>query len=84
VLGRTYWGDQVYLWINRGHDGVHVIGRHPDTELAAANVTRFVDHVRDVLTTVAEQGNRALVRPKRDDALVAVGAGVGAGAGVRP
>ena len=80
VLGRTYWGDQVYLWLNRGHDGVHVIGRHPDTELATANVARFVDHVRDVLTTVAEQGNRALVRPERDGALVPAGAGAGASA----
>jgi hypothetical protein len=77
VLGRTYWGDQVYLWLNRGHDGIHVIGRHPETALATANVARFVGHVRQVLTTVAEQGNRVLTRPENDRTLVSAGTTAG-------
>lgn len=56
VIGRASYGDQACMWINRGHDGVYVACRFPDTRLGRENVPRFIRHLRRVLTTTARTG----------------------------
>ncbi|MCM2576970.1 condensation domain-containing protein [Streptomyces meridianus] len=56
VIGRASYGDQACMWINRGHDGVYVACRFPDTRLGRENVPRFVRHLRRVLTATARTG----------------------------
>lgn len=41
------------LWVVCTLEGLYLFGRYPDTELAAANVTRFVRCVREILREVA-------------------------------
>jgi hypothetical protein len=59
AFGKVSYGDEVYLWINRTLDGVHVTWRYPSTELGHRNVNDFIDHTREVLTSVARTGSCA-------------------------
>jgi hypothetical protein len=59
AFGKVSYGDEVYLWINRTLEGVHVTCRYPSTELGHRNVNDFIDHTREVLTSVARTGSCA-------------------------
>ncbi|GHC40324.1 hypothetical protein GCM10010507_13120 [Streptomyces cinnamoneus] len=48
---------EVNLWVNRLWDRTYVKTRYPDTPAARRNVPRFLNHLRDVLRTVARTGD---------------------------
>jgi hypothetical protein len=60
AVGKVTYGDQACMWVNRGHDGVYLACRYPDTETARGNIGQFIGHMRSVLTTVASAGTYAL------------------------
>ncbi|MFC7329857.1 condensation domain-containing protein [Marinactinospora rubrisoli] len=49
--------DEVYLWINRTHEGVYATCRYPSSGHAAEHVPRYVDLIRRILGTVAVTGD---------------------------
>ncbi|WP_245179852.1 condensation domain-containing protein [Streptomyces montanisoli] len=53
------------LWVVCTREGLYLFARYPDTELAAANVGRYVRCVGEILRTVAHRGNftGALLQP---------------------
>jgi hypothetical protein len=57
AFGKVAYGDEVYMWINRTHEGVYLTCRYPDTELARSNVTAFIEQTREILVSVARTGS---------------------------
>ncbi|GAA0394453.1 condensation domain-containing protein [Streptomyces luteireticuli] len=56
VRSRTR-GSKVNIWVHRGHEGLRLTARHPETETAEASVAGFADGLRDVLHGVARTGD---------------------------
>ncbi|MFE9607816.1 condensation domain-containing protein [Streptomyces sp. NPDC006012] len=58
-LLRVSYGDQLCAWVNRLHEGLWFACRYPDTDIAYRNVRRYVERLRDVITSVpAREGLR--------------------------
>ncbi|MGW0118714.1 condensation domain-containing protein [Streptomyces sp. NPDC003327] len=52
-LIRVSYGTQVCVWVNRLHEGLHLAGRHPDTDVAHKNMRLYVERLRDFVHAVA-------------------------------
>ncbi|GAA0593943.1 condensation domain-containing protein [Streptomyces crystallinus] len=52
ALGRVTYGDKVYVWFNRLHEGLWFTSRHPDTDVAHKNMRLYVEWMRDLITSV--------------------------------
>ncbi|KUM74264.1 condensation domain-containing protein [Streptomyces curacoi] len=48
-LGRVSYGDKVYVWFNRLHEGLWFTCRHPDTDIAHKNMRLYAERLRDVI-----------------------------------
>jgi hypothetical protein len=57
AFGKVSYGDEVYCWINRTHEGVYLTCRYPHTEVAHRNVNTYIQYARDILTSVAVNGS---------------------------
>ncbi|RCV51961.1 condensation domain-containing protein [Marinitenerispora sediminis] len=55
--------DEVYVWINRTHEGVYATCRYPSSGHAAEHVPRYVDAIRRILGEVAVSGDLAIEAP---------------------
>jgi hypothetical protein len=59
AFGKVSYGDEVYMWLNRTLEGLHVTYRCPSTEVGHRNVSAYIERVRDVMTSVAQTGTYA-------------------------
>ncbi|MDF3143465.1 MULTISPECIES: condensation domain-containing protein [unclassified Streptomyces] len=48
-LGRVAYGDKVYVWFNRLHEGLWFTCRYPDTDIAYKNMRLYVERLRDII-----------------------------------
>ncbi|WP_128646192.1 condensation domain-containing protein [Rhodococcus sp. BS-15] len=48
------------MWINRDGEHLYLVAQTPDTEVAAAAVKRYHDHLAHVLETIAREGDYSL------------------------
>lgn len=53
ALVRVTYGEKVFVWINRLHEGLWFTCRYPDTDVAYKNMRRYVEGLRDVILSVA-------------------------------
>lgn len=53
-LIRVSYGDQVCAWTTRLHEGIQFAARYPDTDTAAKNVRRYIEHLRARMAAVSE------------------------------
>lgn len=60
ALRSKQYEHNVYIWINRTPRGVNIAARYPNTELATANVHRYVGALRRVVDEVVDTGTAAL------------------------
>jgi hypothetical protein len=56
-FGKVSYGDEAYVWVNRTVNGLYVTCRYPGTDLGHKNIPGFIDHTREVLTSVARTGS---------------------------
>jgi hypothetical protein len=66
AFGKVSYGDEVYMWINRNHDGAYVTCRYPTTDVAHRNVNEYIERVRAALVEVARTGTYAFGRAVED------------------
>jgi hypothetical protein len=59
AFGKVSYGDEVYMWLNRTLEGLHLTYRCPSTEVGHRNVSAYIERVRDVMTSVAQTGTYA-------------------------
>ncbi|MGX7695286.1 condensation domain-containing protein [Gordonia polyisoprenivorans] len=52
--------DEVYLWINRTHEGINISLRFPNNEIATTSIHALLAEFRAVLLEVADRGELAL------------------------
>jgi hypothetical protein len=71
AFGKVSYGDEVYMWINRNDEGAFLTVRYPTTEMACANVTAFVERMREVLTSVAQTGTYSIAGSRVRELLAA-------------
>ncbi|GAA4066398.1 condensation domain-containing protein [Streptomyces shaanxiensis] len=57
-LGRVTYGDKVYVWFNRLHEGVWFTCRYPDTEVAYKNMRLYVERLRDIIASTVSSSLR--------------------------
>ncbi|NUP22419.1 MAG: acyltransferase papA2 [Streptomyces sp.] len=50
-LGRVTYGDKVYVWFNRVHEGLWFTCRYPDTDIAYKNMRLYVERLRDIIVS---------------------------------
>lgn len=62
-LLRVSYGDQVCVWINRLHEGLQFASRYPETDIAYANMRRYVERLRDIIVSVARGETVVSSRP---------------------
>lgn len=55
-LVRVSYGDRVCVWVNRLHEGLWFACRYPDTDIAHKNLSLYATRLREVITSVARQG----------------------------
>lgn len=48
------------MWVNRDHENLYLCAQIPDNPTAAESVERYHDHLQNVLSTVARQGEYAV------------------------
>ncbi|MGW0711025.1 condensation domain-containing protein [Streptomyces sp. NPDC002643] len=58
-LIRVSYGDQVCAWTTRLHEGLQFAARYPDTDTAAKNLHRYIEHLRDRIASVTPAGRAA-------------------------
>ncbi|SFQ35986.1 Condensation domain-containing protein [Amycolatopsis arida] len=63
VLGGPGDSHDVPIWVNRLPRRTYLKASHPDTPQARANVPRYLEHVREILRTVARTGDYAVRTP---------------------
>lgn len=56
-FGKVSYGDEAYMWVNRTVNGLYLTCRYPGTDLGHKNILGFIDHAREVLTSVARSGS---------------------------
>ena len=73
-LMRVSYGDQVCIWITRLHEGLQFACRYPDTDVAHRNMRRYVEHLRELITSprgttaptrTALSGNASTASPRK-------------------
>jgi hypothetical protein len=52
VLGRVTYGDKVFVWVNRLHEGLWFTCRYPDTDVAYKNMRRYAEGLRELILSV--------------------------------
>ncbi|MEU6594590.1 condensation domain-containing protein [Streptomyces sp. NPDC046881] len=62
-LIRVSHGDQVCVWVNRLHEGLWLACRYPDTGVARTNVRRYVEGLRDLITSVSARDDLRVAEP---------------------
>lgn len=50
-LGRVTYGDKVYVWFNRLHEGLWFTCRYPDTDIAHKNMRLYLERLRDIMVS---------------------------------
>ncbi|MFC4960277.1 condensation domain-containing protein [Streptomyces mauvecolor] len=70
---RVSYGDQVCAWFTRLHGGLQLAIRYPDTAIAHKNIHRYVEQLRELITSVARNAptRPAPPRPRGEHALPA-------------
>lgn len=63
ALRSKQYDDSVYIWINRTPQGVNIAARYPNTDVATANVHRYLARLRIRLEEVVGTGSCALGEP---------------------
>ncbi|WP_225810377.1 condensation domain-containing protein [Streptomyces spinosus] len=62
-LIRVSYGDQVCVWVNRLHEGLWLACRYPDTDVAYKNVRRYVEGLRDLISSVSARDDLRVAEP---------------------
>jgi hypothetical protein len=57
-LGRVTYGDKVYVWFNRLHEGLWFTCRYPDTDIAYKNIRLYVERLRDIIVSTVPRTSR--------------------------
>jgi len=70
-FGKVSYGDEAYVWVNRTVNGLYVTCRYPGTDLGHTNIAGFIDHSREVLTSVARSGSYAFACPAAPERVAA-------------
>ncbi|WP_371656736.1 MULTISPECIES: condensation domain-containing protein [unclassified Streptomyces] len=62
-LLRVSYGDQVCVWMNRLHEGLHLASRYPDTDIAYSNMRWYIERLREFIVSVA-QGTAVIAKSR--------------------
>lgn len=61
---RVSYGDQVCAWFTRLHGGLQLAIRYPDTAIAHKNIHRYVEQLRELITSVARSASERPAPPR--------------------